>query len=75
MSDTECPGCCAASGELHYLGCAKEECPFCGKYLNQCGCSFRELGLDEHLAGLDEEQSQRWLLKLMKKGRIPFLAG
>jgi len=36
-----CPECQAHPGQMHAIGCGKEECPNCGKPSMECHCEFR----------------------------------
>jgi hypothetical protein len=65
----ECPACGVAEGELHFLGCSVEVCPWCEGQLNKCNCRFEQLEVD---AVDDEEQLERFFELLLAKGRIPF---
>lgn len=39
-TQTFCPDCGVQTGELHTLGCDKEQCPECGMQLIGCDCSI-----------------------------------
>ena len=65
----ECPACGVLEGEVHFLGCAVEVCPWCEGQLNKCNCRFEQLQVD---AVDDDEQLERFFELLTTKGRIPF---
>ncbi|MDD3619153.1 MAG: hypothetical protein RBR09_00925 [Desulfobulbaceae bacterium] len=64
-----CPGCHAATGELHELGCPVELCPWCGGQLVYCSCRYDQLGA-ESLSS--EEDIIRFEEILDRRGRIPY---
>ena len=83
-----CSDCGVGEGHYHFLGCDKEDCPFCGSQLISCDCCYELLNLidkgkyDESTVylppevyekGLTEEQDMRWQKLLDQKGRIPFI--
>jgi hypothetical protein len=64
-----CPACGVGEGELHFLGCPVEICPWCDGQLNKCNCRFERLQLEE----LDDEAQLEALQDLLEeKGRIPY---
>lgn len=67
-----CPACHVADGEMHTLGCPVEVCPWCGGQLTSCPCRFKLLGRERLTS---EKQLDDLLVRLNKKGRVPFSAG
>jgi len=64
-----CPGCQAAAGEEHVLGCPVEVCPWCGGQLTRCNCRFIQLGQSR----VDRDSQIETLAEKLKgKGRIPY---
>ena len=64
-----CPVCGVREGELHFLGCPVEVCPWCDAQLNTCNCRFEHLDEDELT---EESQLEEFQDLLEAKGRIPF---
>lgn len=65
-----CPACGVAIGELHFLGCPVEICPWCDGQFNKCNCRFEHLQLEEFE---DEDQLEVLQDLLDSKGRIPYV--
>ena len=64
-----CPVCGVNEGEVHFLGCPIEICPWCDGQLRTCNCRFEHLKEDE----LTEEKQLEELQNLLEtQGRIPF---
>ena len=69
---TTCGDCGVKEGQLHFLGCDMEVCPFCSDQLLSCGCVYRKLKTSPG-SGFTDEQLKRWEKLLNDKGRIPFI--
>lgn len=86
MKETTCHDCGCKEGEIHDYGCDMERCPFCGGQLISCDCCYKKLGYNYnsdapysglpknvYCNGISDEERERWIKILTKKGRIPYL--
>ncbi|MFX0099827.1 MAG: hypothetical protein ACFFCS_09600 [Candidatus Hodarchaeota archaeon] len=82
-----CHDCGRKEGEIHEYGCDMEICPFCGLQIITCGCIYKKLGydydpekendglpLDVYKNGVSDEEREKFMQILEKKGRIPALS-
>jgi hypothetical protein len=72
-----CHDCGVKEGELHFLGCDMERCPFCYNQLITCGCVFEKLGIDvsrSSWAIITAAQEKAWEKLLRDKGRIAYIS-
>lgn len=74
-----CHDCEAKEGQLHDYGCDMERCPYCEQQLISCECCYEKMDIDisegtwAYKHGLTNAQSDKWLVILNNKGRIPYV--
>ena len=86
VEKSSCHDCGAKEGELHDYGCDMERCPFCGRQLIGCSCSYHALGYQYNSTkeycglpkeiyenGLSKEQEKEWINLLEKEKRIRWI--
>lgn len=64
-----CPACGVGEGEVHFLGCVVEICPWCDTQLSKCNCRFEKLKVEEITT---DEELELFEDMLATQGRVPF---
>lgn len=79
IEHNKCHDCGVDEGMTHVYNCDMERCPFCGGQLLSCECCYTKLNIDcsegsyAYENGLTEEQLDKWIEILTKKGRVPYI--
>lgn len=64
-----CPACGVGEGEVHFLGCVVEICPWCDSQLSKCNCRFERMKVEEITT---DEELEIFEDMLTTQGRVPF---